>query len=276
MSQLGERLRTARERQGITLAQVAAETRILQRYLLALEDGDYHQLPGDVYTRGFVRNYARYLGLPADELIELYRQERGFSEPIKIVPVTSTPRIRGLFIPSFFGVFFVVLALVGLSYLALSATNRIGESALATTPAPTVAPTPLPLPTAAPNATAIAIISAPPTAAPAVSSSTTPSPVVPTPALAGGIAGTTPSPEAPIVGEVRITAPDGPGSWMNILVDGKSTYQGTLRSGKRVFLAQRRIEVRIGNAGAVAITVNGQDFVDLGGDGEPVTFRWPR
>src|SRR5262245_5077741 len=146
MSQLGERLRTARERQGITLAQIAAETRILQRYLLALEDGDYHQLPGDVYTRGFVRNYARHLGLPADELIELYRQERGFSEPIRIVPVTSTPRIRGLFIPSFFGVFFVVLALVGLSYLALSATNRIGESALATTPAPTVAPTPLPLP----------------------------------------------------------------------------------------------------------------------------------
>ena len=69
MSQLGERLRAARESQGISLAQAAAETRILQRYLVALEDGDYQNLPGDVYTRGFIRNYAAFLGLSADELI---------------------------------------------------------------------------------------------------------------------------------------------------------------------------------------------------------------
>ena len=48
MSQLGERLREARESQGISLSQAAVETRILQRYLVALEDGDYQHLPGDV------------------------------------------------------------------------------------------------------------------------------------------------------------------------------------------------------------------------------------
>src|SRR5215470_9270785 len=117
MSQLGERLRTARESQGIGLAQAAVETRILQRYLVALEDGDFQHLPGDVYARGFVRNYAVYLSLPAEELIELYRRERGMSEPIRVVPATSAPRIRGFMMPSFFAVFFIVLTLVGLAYL---------------------------------------------------------------------------------------------------------------------------------------------------------------
>src|SRR3712207_4357617 len=129
MSELGERLREARESQGISLSQAAVETRILQRYLVALEDGDYQHLPGDVYARGFIRIYADALGAQADELIELYRRERGMSEPIRVVPATSSPRVRGLVVPSFFGVFFVVLVLVGASYLALSALNIVGESA---------------------------------------------------------------------------------------------------------------------------------------------------
>src|SRR5690349_1053120 len=100
MTQLGERLRTAREEQGISISQAAVETRILQRYLIALEDGDYQHLPGDVYARGFIRNYATYLGLSAEELIELYRRERGITDQIRVVPATSSPRIRGLFVPS--------------------------------------------------------------------------------------------------------------------------------------------------------------------------------
>src|SRR6185295_2793077 len=152
MSQLGERLRAARESQGIGLAQAAIETRILQRYLVALEDGDFQHLPGDVYARGFIRNYGIYLGLPVEELIELYRRERGMSEPIRIVPATSSPRIRGLFLPSFFGVFFVVLALVGVAYLFMTVTNQMGEGARQQAVArPTSAPTPLPLPTARPD-----------------------------------------------------------------------------------------------------------------------------
>ena len=102
MSQLGERLRAAREAQGIALSQAAADTRILPRYIVALEDGDYQYLPGDVYARGFIRNYANYLNVAADELIELYRVERGTTDPIRIVPATSAPRIRGFFVPSFF------------------------------------------------------------------------------------------------------------------------------------------------------------------------------
>src|SRR3954470_18428579 len=104
MNELGERLREARESQGISISQAAVETRILQRYLVALEDGDFQHLPGDVYARGFIRNYAEYLGLSTEELIELYRRDRGMSEPIRVVPVTSAPRVRRLLLPSFFGV----------------------------------------------------------------------------------------------------------------------------------------------------------------------------
>lgn len=77
MSELGDRLRQARERQGLSLAQASVDTRILQASLAALEEGAYQRLPGDVVVRGFIRNYAQYLGLPPDEMIELYRRERG-------------------------------------------------------------------------------------------------------------------------------------------------------------------------------------------------------
>src|SRR2546423_6447792 len=150
MSQLGERLRLARESQGISLSQAAIETRILQRYLVALEEGDFQHLPGDVYARGFIRNYAIYLDISAEELVELYRRERGTTDPIRIIQATSSPRIRGFALPSFFGVFFVVLALVGISYLVLNATNHLGENAQQGTILPTTMATPGPLPTSAP------------------------------------------------------------------------------------------------------------------------------
>jgi cytoskeleton protein RodZ len=78
---LGEVLRTAREAKGVDLARVERETKIRERYLSALENGDYRDLPGAVYTRGFLRNYGAYLGLDADELIDLYRIETSGAAP---------------------------------------------------------------------------------------------------------------------------------------------------------------------------------------------------
>ncbi len=81
MSRLGDTLRAQRERKGITLDQAAADTRIREKFLKALEDSDYHALPGTVYTRGFLRNYAEYLTLDSEELVVLFHQERGTPEP---------------------------------------------------------------------------------------------------------------------------------------------------------------------------------------------------
>jgi cytoskeletal protein RodZ len=72
---LGEVLRAARETKGVDLPRVERETKIRERYLSALERGEYRELPGAVYTKGFLRNYGAYLGLDPEYLIDLYRLE---------------------------------------------------------------------------------------------------------------------------------------------------------------------------------------------------------
>lgn len=88
---LGEMLRTAREAKGVDLARVERETKIRERYLSALENGEYDDLPGAVYTRGFLRNYGAYLGLDAEELIDLYRIETS-SAPAERQALPAPPR----------------------------------------------------------------------------------------------------------------------------------------------------------------------------------------
>ena len=72
---LGEVLRAARETKGVDLTRVERDTKIRERYLSALERGEYRELPGSVYTKGFLRNYGSYLGLDPEYLIDLYRLE---------------------------------------------------------------------------------------------------------------------------------------------------------------------------------------------------------
>ena len=74
---LSERLYAARKRKGVDLYRAERETKIRARYLGALERGDDADLPGGVYTKGFLRNYALYLGLDPDEALSQWRRERG-------------------------------------------------------------------------------------------------------------------------------------------------------------------------------------------------------
>ena len=68
----GEDLRRQREIRGISLREIAEATKVSQRLLEALEKDDYRNLPAPVFARGFVREYARYLGLDADEMVSRY------------------------------------------------------------------------------------------------------------------------------------------------------------------------------------------------------------
>ena len=86
---LGEQLLAARERKGVDLYRAERDTKIRARYLAALERGDFSELPGTVYTKGFLRNYALYLGLDPEAVLEQYRHEYGTArqpEPLPIVP----------------------------------------------------------------------------------------------------------------------------------------------------------------------------------------------
>lgn len=72
MDELGVILRDARELKGLTVTEVQEQTRISARYLEAMEQGDYHVLPTPVHVRGFLRNYARFLDLDPEPLLERY------------------------------------------------------------------------------------------------------------------------------------------------------------------------------------------------------------
>ncbi len=271
MSQLGEWLRQTREQQGISLAQAAVETRILQQWLIALEEGAFERLPNSVVTRGFLRNYAQYLGLSADELLELYRQERGISDPIRVVSTSNSIRPNFYVLPNFLGVFFVTIALVGLMYVVLSAFGRIGSRSdidqthiaagiTGTTTTTTLAPSdgdPVGMVVNEPEAT--------PTSLPTIAAPT-PTPM-PSPS---------PTPLAPIVIEVSIE-PDAGESWLRVLTDGSIAYEQTMRGGEReVFLANREVFIRAGNPAVVQVNVNGRQRGTLGqSPGIPVNWYWP-
>ena len=87
---LPERLLAARERKGVDLYRAERDTKIRARYLAALERGDYRELPGAVYTKGFLRNYALYLGLDPDDVLDQWRQERADAREER--PALAVPR----------------------------------------------------------------------------------------------------------------------------------------------------------------------------------------
>lgn len=74
MGQIGDILKEARERKGKTLSQAEEETKIRVKYLEALENETFQEIPGQVYVKGFLNNYASYLGLDAQEIVRLYKE----------------------------------------------------------------------------------------------------------------------------------------------------------------------------------------------------------
>src|SRR5207244_5328809 len=72
LASFGEELRREREIRGISLKEISDATKISKRVLEAIEKNDHRTLPAPVFTRGFVREYARYLGLNAEEIVNRY------------------------------------------------------------------------------------------------------------------------------------------------------------------------------------------------------------
>ncbi len=271
MTQLGERFREAREARGISITEASTATRILPRYLQAIEAGEVDSLPGDVYARGFVRNYAQLLGLPPEEMVELYRRERG--EPtsrIKIVPAAVPPHTRSCLIPSFFVTFFTVLLLLAALYFVLSYTGMLTppEEAAADMTATKIPPTPteFPTPTEPPPGATMSPLPPPPSPqptsgpqviAPGSPAETTPAPI-PTPTATVG---------APVVVQaIVLNDATSQGSWMEVRVDGASAFNALMRPGRtQTWSAQREIFLNVGDTSVVQLIVNGQPVPGLPG-----------
>jgi cytoskeletal protein RodZ len=121
---LPERLLAARERKGVDLYRAERDTKIRARYLAALERGDWRELPGNVYTKGFLRNYALYLGLDPDDILLQWRAERGDdkpSEPVIVVPrPIQAPARAFTFSPAILVAVFLVVGIVAFAaYMGL-------------------------------------------------------------------------------------------------------------------------------------------------------------
>ena len=77
MESIGEFFKQVRETKGLTIDEVAAKTRIRTDFVKALEDGNFAKLPDQVFARGFVRSYARSLGLDEEDAIHRFVQSAG-------------------------------------------------------------------------------------------------------------------------------------------------------------------------------------------------------
>src|SRR6059058_3086291 len=72
MASFGERIKREREMRGVSLEEIAESTKIGKRNLEALETEDFDKLPGGIFNKGFVRAYAKYLGLDEDQAVTDY------------------------------------------------------------------------------------------------------------------------------------------------------------------------------------------------------------
>ena len=75
MKKVGEYLQKLRVEKNVSLEEVAEKTGIRVQYLQALENGDYNKIPGDVFIKGFIRNYGNYLGVDGNGLVDAYIKE---------------------------------------------------------------------------------------------------------------------------------------------------------------------------------------------------------
>jgi cytoskeleton protein RodZ len=257
LASFGEELRREREIRGISVKEIADATKISKRFLEAIERNDHKTLPAPVFTRGFVREYARYLGLNSDEMVNRYNfaavgddriEQSAHLDRLTTPQAPPAPRKkatpRGIPPPyarvdrNVYILIIVVIALAGVSYWALRhrRETRANEERLAAETKAASAPVPVAAPPAGP--------------AQNVTTSTQPPANVP----------------AKLILSLEITRT----SWITLEADGERLINDELRRGfHRTVEAKDAFRFKtIGNAAGVTMTLNDLPVPSLGADGE--------
>jgi cytoskeleton protein RodZ len=140
MFQIGESLREARTRRGLTPADVHKAIRIRERYLTALEEEHWELLPGEAYVRGFLKTYADFLGLDGNLYLDEYssRIRADAEEPVLSSPLRPERRFPLRAAVAIAAVVLVVAAVAGLVASRLGGSSSPRHRA---TPPPAPAPT---------------------------------------------------------------------------------------------------------------------------------------
>jgi transcriptional regulator with XRE-family HTH domain len=145
MFEIGASLREARTRRGLSAADVHKAVRIRERYLTALEEERWEMLPGDAYTKGFLRTYAEYLGLNGHLYIDEYNSRIAQRDEEPLVPESmSHSRRRSGVLGTLVAVLVVGACVAGLAAWRLTGSSKhnaatsgigVGAAAAAVTPA---------------------------------------------------------------------------------------------------------------------------------------------
>lgn len=261
MESFGARLKREREKKGVTLDDISISTKIGTRLLRALEEEHFDQLPGGIFNKGFVRAYARHLGMDEDQAIADYLEASGQTPPPNNLEVAVEPpqesrteeRESGVAqIP--WGVLAIALSLVALGFAVWGFNSREREheshEAAGSSPVPThAAPS-----ERTPPYTDVNAQPAPAPASPTIVSASAPTTTVePSAAVAEFV--------------VLIKARDD--SWISITADGKQVTQETLSAAtEKSVHAKDSISVHAGNVGALDFFFNGKKLPAQGDEGE--------
>jgi cytoskeleton protein RodZ len=109
----GAQLREARHRSNLSLEEVATQLRLDRRTVRALEENEFQYLPAPTFIRGYIRSYARLLGLPPGPILEAYDYQ-GFTPPAILADITQGPQARFSDIPVRLATYLVAAGLVAM------------------------------------------------------------------------------------------------------------------------------------------------------------------
>jgi cytoskeleton protein RodZ len=270
----GAALAAARRAEGLSVVDVATQMRISPRQVEAIEADRYHELPGDVFVRGFIRNYARLLKLDPVPLLHALEPELKREVPLRAHEIAGTlPTARR----SRKRLWATIIVLVSLGIVAILAATAAYEwwqlrSAAPFADSPVPAPGSMALPPpgseAAPAAQSIPLA---PQTLPDVPRPADPAAVAPTESQSGGEGKPAADAVAPAQQQaVPLAAADAARieiqfereSWVEIRErDGKLVFMGTGEAGSaRSFEARTPVALVIGNAAGVRIAYNGKPF----------------
>ncbi|HKS77022.1 MAG TPA: RodZ domain-containing protein [Terriglobales bacterium] len=257
MESFGARLKREREKKNISLDDISLSTKIGTRLLRALEEEHFDQLPGGIFNKGFVRAYARCLGMDEDQAVADYLIASGEASPMKAPepPILAVPEEKPQSSASGveqipWGVLAGALLVIAFGFAIWGFSNREKQRE------------------AREQSIAHSQTVAPETAA----SASTPTPSAPAPAEAPAA---TPSTTPVNSGEFTVLIKARDDSWLSITADDKPAVEETLAAGtEKSVPAKQAIAIRAGNAGALDFYFNGKKLPSQGDEGQVKTLTF--
>jgi cytoskeleton protein RodZ len=279
MESFGERLKRGREEKNISLDDVVQATKINKGILTAIENDQSEFLPPMVFVRGFIRNYARYVGLDEKELLDLYnetcagKKAETMSEELK-----ARKKIKFSAFYLFLILVFVLATLLGYQYFLRNYSENKPSFEPPKKNSSEKTQTPLV------DQTGIAKNSVAPLGAetspfaretPTLENQSSPAPLSSDEKAAGAepAAASTPALPIPINMQAKCYAT----TWVGYIIDNGQPSQIFLFPGDEFSWEwQQKLELKLGNAGGIKVTVNGAPLKPLGKSGEVLSVAFGR